>query len=121
MNKSGRYTKAVLLYRIRCRLLLLYILNVIDIIFTIFLVHTGYFIEANIVMRYILEFPYLSVIVKTVLPGILFLLVWKRIEAASMKQLLIACHIVFISLIIYLLIILNHTYWLCYLLYQGHI
>lgn len=119
MNKSDKNIKAVLLYRIKSRLLILYLLNVIDIIFTIFLVHTGYFIEVNIVMRYILASPSISVLVKTIVPVILIIFVWKRIAAASLKQLLITNNVVFFSVIIYLLIILSHIFWLCCLLYQG--
>lgn len=119
MNKSDKNIKVSMLHRIRRRLLILYLLNVTDIIFTIFLIFTGYFIEANIVMRYILVSPSLAVIVKTIVPGILILFIWKRIGAASVKQLLVTSNIVFISLLIYLLIILNHIFGLCYLLYKG--
>lgn len=119
MNKSDKDIKAVLLYRIKHKLLILYLLNVIDIIFTMFLMHTGYFIELNIVMRYILESPFLSVLVKTIVPIILITFIWKRIAAASLKQLFVTSNVVFFSVIIYLLIILNHIFWLCYLLYQG--
>ena len=54
---------------IRKKLITLYILNITDIIFTLFLVNTGMFIEANAIMAPVVNnMQILSLIIKIAVP-----------------------------------------------------
>lgn len=53
------------------KLLLIYILNVNDIIFTFMLLDTGFFIEVNIIMINIISYPILGIFVKVILVFVL--------------------------------------------------
>jgi len=63
---------------IRRKLNTLYILNVTDILFTIFLVNTGMFVEANAVMTPLVNNKQLlSVIIKLVIPFVLLVYIYQ--------------------------------------------
>lgn len=66
---------------------LLYILNVADILFTLLLLKTGLFEEANGVMAGIAIDPIKSILIKVVIVGILLYIVYKRMNKATLKQL----------------------------------
>jgi len=97
---------------IKKKLILLYLLNVTDIIFTLLLISTGMFMEANFVMEPIItNNPLLGLGIKIVIPFVLFVWVFYRMKNASDKQLYHSNIIINICLIFYGLINLSHVIW----------
>jgi hypothetical protein len=104
------------LVSIRQKLVTLYILNVTDIIFTIFLVNTGSFQEANAVMaKLVNNVPLVSIIIKIAVPLVLLLGVYKRMQKATKKQLYASNIIITSCTVFYGLINVSHV--LCSILY----
>ncbi|MGG7160255.1 DUF5658 family protein [Clostridium baratii] len=87
---------------------LLYFLNVTDIIFTLLLLKTGMFKEANSVMVNIVENPVLSLMIKVVIIGLLLYYLTKRMLMATNKQLYISNYIISVVLGVYTIINLMH-------------
>jgi hypothetical protein len=97
---------------IRKKLITMYILNVTDIIFTIFLVNTGMFIEVNTFMApFVNNKQLLSFIIKVVIPFVILLWIYHRIEGATEKQLYHSNTIINGCLIYYGLINISHVVW----------
>jgi len=97
---------------IRRKLIAMYLLNVTDIIFTIFLVNTGMFVEANAIMAPFVNSSQLSIIiVKIVIPFVLLICVYKRMKDATEKQLYQSNFIINGCLIFYALINIFHVIW----------
>jgi len=95
------------------KLTALYILNVTDIIFTLFLINTGLFIEANYIMSNIINInQLLSVLIKVFVPLILFVCIAFRMRNAREKQLYNANILMNIALISYFLINISHIIWI---------
>ena len=72
---------------IKHKILLLYLLNVTDILFTLLLLATGFYIEANILMAKAVQSFSASFILKIVLPAALLFYIYIRMKSASEKQL----------------------------------
>lgn len=101
---------------IRKKFILLYSLNVLDIIFTLLLLRTGLFKEINGTMVGIVENAMLSLFLKIVVVGILIFVVAKRMLEATNKQLRISNIIISFMLLIYIIINLMHiSYVLIYI------
>lgn len=81
------FIKSYTLENINRKLLLLYLLNVTDIIFTLLLLSSGYFIEANTLMVKAVDSLFSSFILKVVLPAALLSYVYFRMKNANEKQL----------------------------------
>lgn len=81
------FIKNYSLHNIRNKLLALYMLNVTDIIFTILLLNTGFYMEANSLVSKLLQSPLLSLISKIVLPAVLFMFIYDRMRKATDRQL----------------------------------
>lgn len=97
---------------IKKKLITIYILNISDIIFTIFLVKTGMFLEANAVMaQFVYNRQSLSIIIKVVIPFILLLGVYQRMKNATEKQLYQSNIMINVCLIFYGLINISHVVW----------
>lgn len=96
---------------IRSKLIILYILNVTDIIFTLFLIDTGYFIEANSFMSGVVQSTTGSLLLKAVLPAALILFLYIRFKDAHYKQLKYSNYIINAALGLYVLINLSHVFW----------
>lgn len=94
------------------KLLILYALNVTDWIFTIILLNTGCFFEANIFMAYAIEKPLLGVFLKCIVPLLLVLFVNNRSSKANKKQLKIANKLINLTIIYYTVINISHIIWL---------
>lgn len=94
------------------RLLLLYMLNVTDWIFTLILVNTGYFYEANIFMNYAVSNIWLGALLKCIIPMLLILFVNNRILSATDKQISIAKKLINITIFYYIIINGSHIMWL---------
>lgn len=100
---------------IKKKLILLYVLNVTDIIFTILLLQTGYFTEVNFFMAKAVQNPAVSILIKIILPAIILLYIFKRMELADSDQRKASNIAVNISLSIYSLVNLSHVIWIALL------
>jgi hypothetical protein len=100
---------------IRKKFLLLYLLNVTDIIFTVLLLRTGYFAEVNIFMIKAVQSPIASVLLKIILPAILLYYMYRQIRSSDASQLKVSNIAVNISLTIYSLVNLSHLVWVALL------
>lgn len=93
---------------IKYKLLILYLLNVSDIIFTLLLLTTGLYMEANILMVKAVESIPLSFILKILLPAALLFYLYIRMKKASEKQLKKSNIIINIAIAFYILINISH-------------
>ncbi|MHB8130723.1 MAG: DUF5658 family protein [Mobilitalea sp.] len=100
---------------VRKKFILLYLLNVTDIIFTVLLLQTGYFAEVNILMVKAVQSPVASILLKIVLPAIIISYMYKQIKDADDSQLKVSNIAVNISLTIYFLVNLSHLVWVALL------
>jgi hypothetical protein len=75
------------LENIKHKLLILYLLNVTDILFTLLLLATGFYIEANVLMAKAVQSLSASFVLKIVLPGALLFCLYIRMKKASENQL----------------------------------
>jgi hypothetical protein len=105
------FIKNYSLVSIRKKFILLYVLNVADIIFTLLLLETGLFAEVNILMANAVESPWLSIILKVFLPAILLFYLYKRIKSADEANLKASNIAINISLTLYILVNLSHLVW----------
>ena len=102
------------LKNIKIKFIIIYILNVTDILFTLFLLKSGAFMEANIFMRKILQYKEISFILKLGLPLILLYVLYKRLKHANNKQLIIGNILINICTLSYALINFSHLFWIFY-------
>ena len=102
---------------IRLKLTAIYILNVLDIVFTLILIKTGLFVEGNYFMVKMINNSALALVVKVVVVGALLAILYKRIEKATLKQLAISNVIVNSCMGIYVLINLSHMVWVAFSLF----
>ena len=102
---------------IKKKFILLYLLNVTDIIFTLLLLQTGYFAEANILMIKAVSSPLASILIKVVVPALLLIYIYHRMKAANPLQLKAANVAINISLSIYTFVNLTHLVWVSLLPY----
>lgn len=96
---------------VKKKFILLYVLNIVDIIFTILLLETGMFKEINSIMVNIVEKPILSLILKVVLVGVLIFVVCKRMINATENQLIIGNIIINLALFMYIIINAMHIFY----------
>jgi hypothetical protein len=97
---------------IKKKLIAIYVLNVTDIIFTIFLVNTSMFLEVNAVMAPLVNNrQLLSIIIKVVIPLLLLSGVYQRMKDATEKQLFQSNIIINGCLIFYGLVNISHVVW----------
>ncbi|MDD5016701.1 MAG: DUF5658 family protein [Eubacteriales bacterium] len=97
---------------VRKKLILLYILNVLDIVFTLILQSTGYFMEANPVMAVFVASTFSALAVKILLPAALCIFLYYRLKKATDKQLKRSNVLVTALLFIYACINILHMIWL---------
>lgn len=107
------------LSNIKLKFQLLYFLNFTDIIFTLILLDTGSFIEGNPIMQQFIENTILSLGIKIILPAILLISIYHRIQDATFKQLKKSNVLIIISLSFYTLINLSHIFWLSFFLLKN--
>ena len=96
------------LEKIKLKFLILYILNVTDMLFTIFLLSTGLFIEINFLMEKAVQSLLVSFMLKIVLPAVLLLYLYIRMRKANETQLKQSNIIINVVCTAYLLINLWH-------------
>lgn len=106
-----KYIKCHTLPNIQRKLILLFILNALDIIFTLILLSTGLFIEANIFMANIIESPVVALGLKFGLVGGLVAIEYKRIKQATERQLFWSNVIINTMLVVYAIINIIHLAW----------
>ena len=99
------------LSHIRLRLVILYGLNLTDYLFTLFLLRTGLFVEANGVMKQALDRGWWGAFLKVFLVALLFAWIAWRMEGANPKQLKKAGIVINAGLFAYILINLSHFIW----------
>lgn len=97
------------------KLILLYALNISDILFTLFLLQTGYFKEVNILMAGAVKNPAVSLVLKIVLPAFLLYCMYRQHLAAEEDQRKASNVAVNISLSIYSIVNVTHLIWLALL------
>lgn len=93
---------------IKKRLILLYFLNVTDLLFTSILLNTGCFIELNPFMKPIINNYNFSIPLKCLLPMLLFYVLYIRMQKATNKQLEISNKFIYALLISYVVINISH-------------
>lgn len=94
------------------KLLGLYLLNVSDILFSLFLINTGMCYEFNSLMNFVISRNQVfSVLLKIVIPLILLVFIGFRIKHASEPQLHKANIIITTILLAYTLMNLSHVLW----------
>jgi hypothetical protein len=96
---------------IKKKLLILYVLNVTDIIFTLILLSTGFYMEANTLMADVVQNPLTSLALKTILPAALLLFIYIRMAKATDNQLKQSNFILNIAAAGYALINVSHLVW----------
>lgn len=109
------FMKSYNLVSIKKKFILLYCLNVTDIIFTVLLLRTGLFAEVNFLMVKAVQDPIASIVLKIILPAVLLLYLYLRIRKADENNLKASNIAVNISLIIYGLVNLSHLIWVALL------
>ncbi|NLP16635.1 MAG: hypothetical protein GX379_06335 [Clostridiales bacterium] len=114
------FIRAHNLINIRKKLIILYLLNVSDLIFTLALLQTGYFEEMNILMVNVVQNPVLSIILKVIFPAGMLYYLYNRICDSDIKQLKFANIGLLISLSLYSLVNLSHIIWVMLLPVYCH-
>lgn len=94
------------------KFILLYILNCTDILFTYTLLKTGLFYEANFIMTSIVTDPYLSFLVKILIPLVLIIRLIPRLPILTSTSLMLCNVALTFILAIYLFINSTHLYYL---------
>jgi len=105
------FIKNYTLLVIKKKLLFLYILNVLDIIFTLALLSTGLYMEINALMAGEVQKPIEIFIIKAVLPAVLLIFIYIRMQKATDKQLKQSNIIINIAVCLYILINISHIIW----------
>lgn len=105
------YVKDYSLDNLKNKLILLYVLNVTDIVFTLLLLNTGYYIEANILMTSAVQSYTASFGLKILLPAILLLYISYRLKSANTRQLKNSNIMISSITVVYAVINLSHLLW----------
>ncbi|AKL96004.1 hypothetical protein CACET_c25590 [Clostridium aceticum] len=105
------FIKNCSLESIKSKLLILYLLNVTDIIFTLLLLRTGLYIEINAFMASVVESPIASLLLKIILPAVLLIMIYFRIQKATAEQLKKSNLLISGAIAVYALINLSHLLW----------
>lgn len=99
----------------RKKLILLYALNISDILFTMFLLQTGYFKEVNILMAGVVRTPAVSLMLKIIVPAFLLYYMYRQLLSSEDEQRKASNVAVNISLSIYCFVNITHLVWLAIL------
>lgn len=105
------FIKQYHLENIKKKFIILYLLNVADIIFTLLLLQTGFFAEVNFLMVNAVQNPLVSILLKVIFPAILLSYLYHGIKKADASQLKASNIALIISLSIYSLVNLSHLVW----------
>lgn len=105
------YIKNYSMLVIKKKLIFLYMLNVLDIMFTLVLLKTGIFMEVNILMVDTVNNPIQVFLMKAVLPALLLFFIYIRMQKATEKQLKQSNVIINIATCIYIIVNMLHILW----------
>lgn len=97
---------------IKNKMILIYILNVTDIIFTLILCSTGYFMEANPLVAVFTSNSVAALLLKSVAPAVLLIYLYIRMRKATGQQLKKANTVIVALLFLYAIINMSHIMWL---------
>lgn len=100
---------------IKKKLIILYLLNVSDIIFTLLLLRTGLFAEVNFLMAKAVQNPAASLCLKIILPAIILYYLYTGIKNSKDPHSKAANIAINISLTMYALVNLSHLVWVALL------
>lgn len=95
---------------LRYKLYLLYILNILDLIFTWILLSTRKFYEANPIMALIINNYYISFVVKCVIPGIIVWFICRKLKQINDITFLFSNIVASFGVIVYAMVSFNHLY-----------
>lgn len=109
------FVKDYTIKSIKNKLIFLYSLNVADIMFTLLLLSTSFFMEANTLMVGVTQSPTISFILKVVLPAILLVYIFFRMQNATVEQLKKSNFLIMGIIALYTLINISHLVWLAIL------
>lgn len=110
------FIKTYDLINIRKKLVILYLLNVSDIIFTLSLLQTGLFKEVNIFMIDAVKSPIISIVLKIILPACLLFFIYKKVYSSDEEELRATNIGLLVSLTLYFLVNVSHIIWVFSLL-----
>jgi hypothetical protein len=109
--EMSEFIKGSSLPRIKTKLCILYLLNVIDLVFTQILIGSGSFVELNFLMFQILDNLFLCFLVKLLVPALLLIYIFYRMKGAEVRQLKSANLIINGITLIYFLCDAMHLTW----------
>lgn len=104
---------------VKSKFIIIYILNVTDIIFTLYLINSKMFVEANIFMKSIVENFGASILLKVIIPFILLYVLFLRMKSATISQLIISNKIINVCMLLYIGINMFHILWVTILLFSS--
>ncbi len=96
---------------IKKKFIVLYLLNLMDITFTLLLLQTGYFQEVNFFMMNVVENPFISIFLKVVLPAIFLYYMYYKIKDTDTSSLKVTNIALNFSISLYTLVNLSHLVW----------
>lgn len=99
------------LLMLKKKYILLYVLNLTDILFTLLLLQTGYFSELNFFMIPAVDHPWICILLKVIFPALLLSYVYQLSKTGEEEQLRVSNIAVNVSLSIYALVNLSHLVW----------
>lgn len=102
------FIKTSNLESLKTKLIILYLLNVLDWIFTLYLVGTGFFREANIIMAKIIDNYAIGFVLKVLLVAIILMFIYYRLFDATKRQLILSNLLINGIVFIYILINISH-------------
>ena len=97
---------------IRKKIVLLFILNITDIVFSLILLKTDYFVEGNPLLKTAVQSLNASLYIKILLPALLLAFLYYRIKDATIRQLKISNILLNIIVGFYALINCFHLLWI---------
>lgn len=106
------YIRNSSLENIKFKLIILYLLNGLDLFFTLVLVDSGKFLEVNPIIKGVLDKPFNLLLIKILLPLFLIFFLSYRMGKAEKHQLIISNKIISGALLIYGFINLMHIFWI---------
>lgn len=105
------FIKCYTIKNLKFKLLILYSLNITDILLTFLLLNTGFYKEVNIIMVKVVQSSFASFILKVILPAILLFYILIRLRKASAIQLRQSNTILNIIITFYTIINIFHLVW----------
>lgn len=102
---------------VKSKFFIIYILNITDIFFTLYLLNSQMFVEANFFMRAVVKNFGESILLKVAVPLVLLYVLFKRMKSATITQLLISNKIINICLFLYIGINMFHILWVTILIF----